>query len=276
MPLAAAKTNLLLRAGTAATAANTRAAEQNCLALLEACKSLPKLTEIHSLILKLGLQNNPLVLTKFTATSSSLQATDYAHSFLFSPESDTRLYDTFLFNTVVRAYSQTDDSKEKAVLVYNYMLHCRVFPNKFTYPFVLKACAEVLLDIDDEDKEDALNRHSEKLAIAFALLKTPPGTPIRIVKNLRVLQNFEASPEVLTMGQEHSSKLDVCSEFQNNAVSSGSSSVLIDEGQQKAVKRLADEGQKAAMGAAQRNLVLAFKNFRGGASSICHLVLPMG
>lgn len=46
--------------------------------------------------------------------------------------------------------------------------------------------SEVLLDIDEEDKEDALNRHSEKLAIAFALLKTPPGTPIRIVKNLRV------------------------------------------------------------------------------------------
>lgn len=46
--------------------------------------------------------------------------------------------------------------------------------------------SEVLLDIGQEDKEDALNRHSEKLAIAFALLKTPPGTPIRIVKNLRV------------------------------------------------------------------------------------------
>ncbi|KAH7841228.1 hypothetical protein Vadar_027325 [Vaccinium darrowii] len=50
----------------------------------------------------------------------------------------------------------------------------------------LPTTSEVLLDIDEEDKEDALNRHSEKLAIAFALLKTPPGTPIRIVKNLRV------------------------------------------------------------------------------------------
>ncbi|KAK4800963.1 hypothetical protein SAY86_021450 [Trapa natans] len=46
--------------------------------------------------------------------------------------------------------------------------------------------SEILLDIDDEDKEDALNRHSEKLAIAFALMRTPPGAPIRIVKNLRV------------------------------------------------------------------------------------------
>ncbi|MQM01727.1 hypothetical protein Taro_034488 [Colocasia esculenta] len=45
---------------------------------------------------------------------------------------------------------------------------------------------EVLVDIDEEDKETALSRHSEKLAIAFGLMNTPPGTVIRIVKNLRV------------------------------------------------------------------------------------------
>ncbi|KAF7814404.1 pentatricopeptide repeat-containing protein [Senna tora] len=46
---------------------------------------------------------------------------------------------------------------------------------------------ELLLDIDDEeDKETALSVHSEKLAIAFGLMNTEPGTPIRIVKNLRV------------------------------------------------------------------------------------------
>lgn len=46
---------------------------------------------------------------------------------------------------------------------------------------------EVLLDIDDEeDRETALSMHSEKLAIAFGLMNTTPGTPIRIVKNLRM------------------------------------------------------------------------------------------
>ncbi|XP_008450449.2 pentatricopeptide repeat-containing protein At5g66520-like [Cucumis melo] len=46
---------------------------------------------------------------------------------------------------------------------------------------------EVLLDIDDnEDRETALLKHSEKLAIAFGLMNTTPKTPIRIVKNLRV------------------------------------------------------------------------------------------
>ncbi|KQK21048.1 hypothetical protein BRADI_1g58370v3 [Brachypodium distachyon] len=46
--------------------------------------------------------------------------------------------------------------------------------------------SNVLADIEDEEKESALNYHSERLAIAFALLKSLPGTPIRIVKNLRV------------------------------------------------------------------------------------------
>ena len=44
----------------------------------------------------------------------------------------------------------------------------------------------VLADIEEEEKETALSFHSERLAIAYALLKTGPRTPIRIVKNLRV------------------------------------------------------------------------------------------
>jgi len=46
--------------------------------------------------------------------------------------------------------------------------------------------SNVLADIEEEEKETALNYHSERLAIAFALLKSLSGTPIRIVKNLRV------------------------------------------------------------------------------------------
>ncbi|TYJ45034.1 hypothetical protein E1A91_A02G027600v1 [Gossypium mustelinum] len=44
----------------------------------------------------------------------------------------------------------------------------------------------VLHNIEEEEKEDALGSHSEKLALAFALMNTSPGTTIRIVKNLRV------------------------------------------------------------------------------------------
>lgn len=43
----------------------------------------------------------------------------------------------------------------------------------------------VLLDVDEHEKEYFLSRHSEKLAIAFGLISTGQGMPIRIVKNLR-------------------------------------------------------------------------------------------
>ncbi|XP_057848020.2 pentatricopeptide repeat-containing protein At2g03880, mitochondrial [Cryptomeria japonica] len=41
-------------------------------------------------------------------------------------------------------------------------------------------------DVEEEEKESLLSHHSEKLAIVFGLLNTPPGTTIRVVKNLRV------------------------------------------------------------------------------------------
>ncbi|CAK9225645.1 unnamed protein product [Sphagnum troendelagicum] len=44
----------------------------------------------------------------------------------------------------------------------------------------------ILHDVDPWQKEWVLCRHSERLAIAYGLISTPPGTPIRIFKNLRV------------------------------------------------------------------------------------------
>ncbi|CAL1358687.1 unnamed protein product [Linum trigynum] len=43
-----------------------------------------------------------------------------------------------------------------------------------------------LHDVEEEEKELMVHVHSEKLAIAFGLLSTEPGTEIRIFKNLRI------------------------------------------------------------------------------------------
>ncbi|ONK77935.1 uncharacterized protein A4U43_C02F12480 [Asparagus officinalis] len=43
----------------------------------------------------------------------------------------------------------------------------------------------VLHDVDQEEKENALCEHSERLAIAFGMLKTKAPVVIRVVKNLR-------------------------------------------------------------------------------------------
>ncbi|KAG5599306.1 hypothetical protein H5410_030676 [Solanum commersonii] len=44
----------------------------------------------------------------------------------------------------------------------------------------------VLHDIEEEEKEDTMSKHSEKLAVAFGMARLCKGSTIRIVKNLRV------------------------------------------------------------------------------------------
>lgn len=58
--------------------------------------------------------------------------------------------------------------------------------------------SEVLYDMDEDWKEGVLSHHSEKLAIAFGLISTKPGTTIRIVKNLRVCGNCHSATKLIS------------------------------------------------------------------------------
>lgn len=58
--------------------------------------------------------------------------------------------------------------------------------------------SQVLLEIDDEVKAFQLRHHSEKLAVAFGLIKTNPGSEIRIVKNLRSCEDCHAVMKLLS------------------------------------------------------------------------------
>ncbi|KAH7388589.1 hypothetical protein KP509_16G082900 [Ceratopteris richardii] len=44
----------------------------------------------------------------------------------------------------------------------------------------------VLRDIPDSEKENALQHHSERLAMALGHISLPPRSPMRVIKNLRV------------------------------------------------------------------------------------------
>ncbi|XP_022890046.1 pentatricopeptide repeat-containing protein At4g21065-like [Olea europaea var. sylvestris] len=56
----------------------------------------------------------------------------------------------------------------------------------------------VLLDMEESEKERFLYRHSEKLAVVFGLLSTPPGETIRIFKNLRVCEDCHAALKLIS------------------------------------------------------------------------------
>nr|ABA96368.1 pentatricopeptide, putative, expressed [Oryza sativa Japonica Group] len=58
--------------------------------------------------------------------------------------------------------------------------------------------SSALFDVEEEDKADTLSYHSERLAIAFALIASNPGAPIRIIKNLRVCADCHESAKLVS------------------------------------------------------------------------------
>lgn len=56
----------------------------------------------------------------------------------------------------------------------------------------------VLHDIGEQQKEQSLEVHSEKLALAFGLINTSPGSAIKIVKNLRVCLDCHAVMKMIS------------------------------------------------------------------------------
>lgn len=56
----------------------------------------------------------------------------------------------------------------------------------------------VIHNVDEEEKEDALSTHSEKLAIAFGLISTSQGATIRVVKNLRVCDDCHDAIKIIS------------------------------------------------------------------------------
>lgn len=56
----------------------------------------------------------------------------------------------------------------------------------------------VLHNVDEDEKETLLCGHSEKLAMAFGLLNTRPGTTIRIAKNLRVCNDCHLAAKYIS------------------------------------------------------------------------------
>ncbi|XP_043715308.1 pentatricopeptide repeat-containing protein At5g66520-like [Telopea speciosissima] len=62
----------------------------------------------------------------------------------------------------------------------------------------LPATRGIALDIDEEEKEQALSLHSEKLAVAFGLINTKQGAVLRIVKNLRVCEDCHSAMKLIS------------------------------------------------------------------------------
>lgn len=56
----------------------------------------------------------------------------------------------------------------------------------------------VLFELSDEDREQAMYWHSEKLAVAFGLMSLGSGRSIRIVKNLRICEDCHSAMKAIS------------------------------------------------------------------------------
>ncbi|CAK7336078.1 unnamed protein product [Dovyalis caffra] len=59
-------------------------------------------------------------------------------------------------------------------------------------------CSSVLLDVEDVDKERRLWVHSERLALAYGLIRTPSIIPVRIIKNLRICADCHSAIKLIS------------------------------------------------------------------------------
>ncbi|GAV56689.1 PPR domain-containing protein/PPR_2 domain-containing protein/DYW_deaminase domain-containing protein [Cephalotus follicularis] len=57
----------------------------------------------------------------------------------------------------------------------------------------------VLHNVDEDVKEDMVNKHSEKLAIAYGLLVTNPGMPFIVTKNLRTCGDCHSTAKLVSL-----------------------------------------------------------------------------
>ncbi|KAL3720594.1 hypothetical protein ACJRO7_005415 [Eucalyptus globulus] len=105
--------------------------------LLERCRSSSCLKKIHAQIVIGGFEQNPFLAAKLVGAYGDYGAPDMGDARkVFDRLSDR---DVFLWNVMIRGYANLGPFEE-ALNVYHHMRLSCVSANRYTFPFVLKAC----------------------------------------------------------------------------------------------------------------------------------------
>ena len=97
--------------------------------------------------------------------------------------------DVHVFTSEEKVHPQMDQITEKLEELIDQIKTIGYIPN----------FAVVLHDIEDEQKEEHLMYHSEKLALAFGLIHTPKGATIHIMKNLRICDDCHVAIKLISV-----------------------------------------------------------------------------
>ncbi|KAJ4711240.1 Pentatricopeptide repeat-containing protein [Melia azedarach] len=128
------------------------------LSSLTQCTNISQLKQIHAQTLRTMLPHhrNTLFLYSRILYFSSTADLDYAYRVFDHVENPN----SFMWNTLIRACAQNVDTKEQAVKIFQRMLEKgNVFPDKYTFPFALKACAYLFALFEGKQAHGQIVKH---------------------------------------------------------------------------------------------------------------------
>ncbi|KAK6143794.1 hypothetical protein DH2020_024142 [Rehmannia glutinosa] len=96
-------------------------------------------------------------------------------------------------------FTVRDRSHEKSVEIYSKLAELNRKLQGFGY---VADKSNASRDVEDEEKEEMVGTHSEKLAVAFGLLVSEPGTVIRVVKNIRICLDCHTAIKMISKLEE--------------------------------------------------------------------------
>ncbi|XP_022151065.1 pentatricopeptide repeat-containing protein At1g26900, mitochondrial [Momordica charantia] len=111
--------------------------DQKLLLLLKSCNGTSEISQIHCYMVKTALDLVPFTSSKLLA--SAILDIKYAASIF----RDIRNPNLFMFNTLLRGYSNSDDSRQ-AFVIFNDLRNQNFLPDEFSFITILKACAREL------------------------------------------------------------------------------------------------------------------------------------
>ncbi|CDP11859.1 unnamed protein product [Coffea canephora] len=104
-------------------------------------------------------------------------------------------YSMIEVNGKLQAFRMGDKSHPRSEEIYKEL---EILERKLMEAGFVPDAESALHDLDTEDKQVSLCNHSERLAIAYGLISSPPGTTLRITKNLRACVNCHSATKLIT------------------------------------------------------------------------------
>ncbi|XP_049935514.1 pentatricopeptide repeat-containing protein At2g02980, chloroplastic-like [Nymphaea colorata] len=119
--------------------------------LLQSCSCLDAFNQVLAQVFTYGLSGDPFTLARALSSLCSLSpSSDLRYARLLFEHTETP--NAFSWNTIIRAYSVHPLHHQECFFLFIRMLLSGVYPDKYTFPFVLRACSAAAFSAQASDE----------------------------------------------------------------------------------------------------------------------------